>query len=98
MPVRFAVASLLLEAAPERIVRVVVDGRELEQLAEFRLGRLPAPDAEVRDSERLADRRLLRLPALRLLERHGRLRGHAALQMGATLLEEAVRGLAHGPR
>src|SRR6478752_5957027 len=77
---------------------VVVDRRELDELPEFRLGGLPASDSEVRDSERLADRLLLRLPPLCLLERHGRLRGHAALEMGATLLKEAVGGLAHGPR
>src|SRR5258706_15719753 len=59
------------------------------------LGRGPAADAEVRDAERLADRRLLRLALLRLLERNGRLRGHAALEVGAALLKEAVGRLAH---
>src|SRR5206468_10272744 len=96
--VRLPLAALLLEAAAERVVRVVVHRREVEHLAELRLGLLPAPDAEVRDPERLTDRGLVGLPALCLLERHRRLRGHAALQVGPALLEEAVRGLAHGAR
>src|SRR3954451_16383093 len=96
--VRLALAALLLEAAPERVVGVVVHGRELEQHAELFLGRVPAPDAEVRDAERLADRRLLRLTPLRLLERDRGLRRHPPLQMRAALLEEAVRRFAHDPR
>src|SRR5256714_7151171 len=92
--VRLGRASLLLEAAAERVVRVVVGRRKLEHLPELGLGLLPAVDAEVRDPERLADRRLVRLAALRLLERDRRLRGAALLQVGPALLEEVV-GLAH---
>src|SRR5262249_58320014 len=95
VPVRLEVPSLLLETAAERVVRVVVDRRELEHLAELLLCFAPAPDPEVRDPERLADRRLVRLPALRLLERDGGLRGHARPQMAASALEEAVRRFAH---
>src|SRR6185437_3407731 len=61
VPVRLGVPALLLEAAAERVVRVVVDRRELEQLAELGFGLAPAPDPEVRDPERLADRLLVRL-------------------------------------
>ena len=70
---------------------VVVRRRELEDGAELRLRLLPALDPEVRDPERLADRRLVGLEPLRLLERDGRLRGHALLEVGAALLEEVVR-------
>src|SRR5205085_644178 len=87
-------AALLLEAAAERVVRVVVGRREFEHLPELGLRLLPAVDAEVRDPERLADRGLVRLAALRLLERHRRLRGAALLQVRPALLEEVV-GLAH---
>src|SRR6185437_10905463 len=38
VPVRLGVPALLLEAAAERVVRVVVDRRELEQLAELGFG------------------------------------------------------------
>src|SRR5262249_30892738 len=96
--VGLALAALLLQAAAERVVRIVVDRRKLEHLAELRLRLLPAPDAEVRDPERLADRRLFRLAPLRLLERHRRLRRHPPLEMGATFLEEVVGGFAHDPR
>src|SRR5205085_323631 len=98
VPVRLVHAPLLLEDAAERIVGIVVDGRELEQLAELGLGGIPAPHAEGRDAERLPDRGLIRLPPLRLLECHRRLGRHAALQMGLALLEEAVRRLAHDSR
>src|SRR5581483_1249596 len=90
LPVRLPLAALLLEAAAERVVRVVVGGRELEQCAELGLRLGPPLDAEVRDPERLADRRLVRLPPLRLFERDRRLRRHALLQVRATALEEAV--------
>src|SRR3954447_9010404 len=75
--VRLEVAPLLLKAAAERVVRVVVVRRELQQLAELFLGLAPPPDPEVRDPERLADRSLVRLAPLRLLERDGRLGRHA---------------------
>ena len=70
---RLAGLPLLLEAAAQREVRVVVDGRDLDRRPELPLGFAEALDAEVGDPERLADRRLVRLPALRLLERDGRL-------------------------
>src|SRR2546423_5440623 len=92
--VRLGRAALLLEAAAERVVRVVVGRRELEHLPELRLGLLPAVDAEVGDAERLADGRLVRLAALRLLERDRRLCRPAFLQVRPALLEEVV-GLAH---
>ena len=94
MTVCLVLAALLLEAAAERIVRIVVDRSELEHLAELGLGLGVAVDAEVRDSECLADRRFLGLAGLRLLERNRRLRGHAVLQVGSALLEK-VEGLAH---
>src|SRR5690348_5868825 len=75
------VPSLLLEAAAERVVRVVVDRRELQHLAELLLRLAPAPDPEVRDAECLADRGLLRLAPLCLLERDGRLGSHARPQV-----------------
>ena len=62
--------------------------------AELALGLAVALDAEVRDPERLADRRLVRLAPLRLLERHGRLRGHA-LASDAAGPAGTVVGLAH---
>ena len=93
--VRLGGLALLLQAAAERVVRVVVGRRELEHRAELLLGLVVAADAEVRDAERLADRRLVRLAPLRLLERDGRLRGHAVLEVRAALLEEVVGRLAH---
>jgi hypothetical protein len=75
-------------------VRVVVVRGELEDRSELRRGLVVAADAEVRDPERLADRRLVRLAPLRLLERHGRLRGHPLLEMPPALLEIVV-DLAH---
>src|SRR5262249_51690784 len=95
--VRLPVAPLLLEAPPECVVGVVAHGRDLEQLPELRLGLRPAAEAEVGDPERLADRGLLRLAPLRLLERDGGLCRHAAPQVLASFLEEAVRALAHSP-
>src|SRR5688500_16605562 len=91
MPVRLRVAALLLERPPERVVRVVVGRRDLEHGAKLGLSLLPALDAEVRDAERLSDRGLVRLEPLRLLERNGRLGGHARLEVLAALLEEIVR-------
>src|SRR5205085_10978793 len=93
--VRLAHATLLLERAAQRIVRVVVHGRQLEELPELGLCRVPPANAEVRDPERLADRGLVRLTALRLLERDGRLGGHAALQVSLALPKQAVCRLAH---
>src|SRR5262249_37890239 len=89
-----ASAPLLLEAAPERVVRVVVDGRELEHGAELLLGFGEAAEPEVRDSERLANRRLVGRTALGLLQRDGRLRCHALSEPCPTLLEVVV-DLAH---
>src|SRR5689334_3057255 len=89
------VASLAEERAAERVVRVVVDRRELEHLAELALGGGPIGDAEVRDAERLTDRGLLGLEPARLLERHRRLRRKALAQTSAAELVEVVR-LAHG--
>jgi hypothetical protein len=85
------VAALLLEAAAERVVRIVVGRRELEHLAELRRGLVVAVDPEVRDPERLADRGLLRLTPLGLLERDGRLSRHPLAELSAPLLEEVVR-------
>ena len=84
MPVRFVRLALLLEAAAERVVRVVVDRRELEHGAELLLGVLPALEPEVRDPERLANRRLVRLEALRPLERYRRLRRAPLLRREAS--------------
>src|SRR5215471_3730859 len=95
VPVRLDIPPLLLEAAAERVVRVIVDGRQLEQRAELGLGLPPTADPEVRDTEGLADRGLVRLTPLRLLERNRRLRGHARPQMAAAALKEAVRRFAH---
>ena len=81
---------LLLQAAAERVVRVVVRRRDVEHRAELGLSLVVAVDAEVRDPERLADRRLVRLAPLRLLQRHGGLGGHALLRRAPALLEEAV--------
>src|SRR5206468_9731878 len=94
VPLGLGLAPLLLEAAPERVVAVVVGGRELEQLPELALCLHVTVDAEVGDPERLADRGLLRLAALRLLERDGGLRGHALSKVGASLLKEVV-GVTH---
>ena len=63
--------TLLLEAAAEREMRVVVDRLELEDDAELLLRLREAVDAEVRDAQRLTDGRLLRLVALGLLEGDG---------------------------
>src|SRR3954447_17828907 len=88
--------ALLLQAAAERVVRVVVVRRELEDRAKLRRRLVVAADTEVGDPERLPDRRLVRLAALRLLERHCRLGGHALLQVLPALLEVVV-DLAHCP-
>ena len=96
MPVRLGLAALLLERPAERVVRVVVGRRELEHGAELGLGLVPAAQPEVGDPERLADRGLVGLEPLGLLERHGRLRGHALAQPLSALLEEVV-GLASIP-
>src|SRR4029450_1514125 len=85
---------LLLETAPERVVRVVVGRRQLEHRPELLGCLVVAPDPEVRDPERLADGGLVRLAALRLLERHGRLGGHPLTEMPLALLEVVV-DLAH---
>ena len=95
--VRLRVATLLLQGAAERVVRVVVGRRELEHRAELALRLAPALDPEVRDPERLPDRRLVRLEPLRLLERDRGLRGHALLEMVASALVEVVR-VAHCSR
>src|SRR5262249_34390761 len=87
-------AALLLEAAAERVVAVVVDRGELEELPEFGLGLRIAVDPEVGDPERLADRGLLGLAPLRLLQRDRGLSGHAFTEVGPALLEQVVR-LAH---
>src|SRR5262249_53691856 len=87
-------AALLLEATAERVVAVVVDGGELEELAELGLGFLVSGDPEVGDSEGPPGRGLLRLPPLRLLERDRGLSGHALTKVGPALLEQVVR-LAH---
>ncbi len=92
--VRLRVAALLLERAAERVVRVVVGRGELEHGAELRLCLAPALNPEVRDPERLPDRGLRGLEALRLLERHGGLRRHPAVQVVAALLVEVV-GVGH---
>ena len=92
MTARLVVAALIPQGAAERVVRVVVGGRELEHLAELVLGLAPARESEVGDAERLANRRLLRLEPLCLLERDRRLGGHPAAQMRAALLEEVVGG------
>jgi len=94
VPVRLVLTALLLQAAPEGVVGVVVDRGELEHLAELGLRLLVAVDAEVGDPERLADRGLVGLAALRLLEGDRGLRGAALLQVRPALLEE-VEGLAH---
>src|SRR4051812_19154620 len=94
--VRLGVAALLLEAPAERVVRVVVRRRQLEDRTELRLGCVPVADAEVGDAERLADRGLVRLAELRLLERHGRLRGHPLREPLLAFAEELVR-VAHMP-
>ena len=54
MPVRLLDATLLLEHAAERVVRVVLGRLELEERAELGLCLVPALEAEVGDAERLA--------------------------------------------
>src|SRR3990170_5763626 len=88
---RLAYPALLLEAAAEGEVRVVVDGRDLEHRPELPLGLGKAPDAKVREAERLADRGLRGLSPLRLLERHRRLGCVTGREVAASLLVEAVR-------
>src|SRR5207302_3904502 len=88
--VRLFRASELLEAAAERVVRVVVDRRDLERGSELSLRLAVAAEPEVGDPERLADRGLVRLAPLRLLERHRRLRGLAAAEPLAAFLEVVV--------
>ena len=90
----FPRAALLLQAAAEREVRIMVDGPEFEDLAELLLRLGEAPDAEVGDPERLANRRFVGLPAFCLLERDRSLGVHACRHLLASLLEEVV-GLAH---
>src|SRR5207247_8106953 len=85
---------LLLQAAAESEVRIVVHRLQLEDLAELRLCLGEALDPEVRDAERLADRGLLGLAPLRLLERDGRLGGPSAREVLLPLSVEVV-GLAH---
>src|SRR6188472_3677491 len=77
-------------------MRVVVDRRQLEHLAELALGRGPVSDPEVRDPERFADRGLLGLQPARLFERHGRLRRETLTQTGTTQLVKVVC-LTHRP-
>src|SRR6266511_443637 len=97
LAVRLPGTALLLEAAAERVVRVVVGRGELEHRSKLALGLLVAPDAEIRDPERLADRGLIGRAPLRLLERDGGLGRPAAPQMLASLLEKVVDlVLAHG--
>jgi len=67
VPVRLVLVPLLLQAAAERVMRVVIRGSQLEHGAELPLGLVPALDAEVGDAECLADRRLVRLAPLGLL-------------------------------
>src|SRR5204862_1391907 len=98
VPRGLARTALLLEAAAEPVVGVVVDRRELEHGAELRLGGVPAPDPEVRDRKGLADRRLVRLALLRLLERHGGLCGHALGEPVAPLLKKCVDVAHSSPR
>src|SRR3954463_6631112 len=70
---------------------VVVGRGELEDRAELGLGLRPSPQTEGGHPERPADRGLLGLEPLRLLEGHGRLRGHSLLQPPPALLEVVVR-------
>src|SRR5215211_1546052 len=91
MTVRLMGAALLLEAAAESIVRVVVVRSELEHRPELRRCLVVAADAEVRDPERLPDRSLVRRAPLRLLERHGCLSRPPVLQMRLALLKEVVQ-------
>ena len=83
-------AAELVQAAAERVVRVVVHRRDLEHGAELRLRILPAAEAEVRDAERLSDRRFPRLGSASLLERDGRLR-RAARSAAASILPDSPR-------
>src|SRR5581483_5614869 len=91
VPVRLGGLPQVLERAAERVVRIVVGRREiLDDRPELPFGVAPAGEPEVGDAERLANRRLLWLEPLRLLERHGRLRGHAASEPLLALAEELV--------
>src|SRR5207247_1779303 len=97
VPVCLGLLPLLLERAAERVVPVMVCGRQLEKLAELVLGLLVALNPKVRDPERLANRSLVRLAPFRLLERDRRLRGPALPEVGPALLVKVV-GLAHVAR
>src|SRR5581483_7882476 len=46
VPIRLHVPSLLLEAATQGVVRVLVDRRQLDHLAELLFGLAPSPDPE----------------------------------------------------
>src|SRR5262245_52161348 len=94
--VRLDHLSLLLEAAAERVVGIVVDRRQLERCPELRLCLVVPAEAKIGDAERLADRCLVRRAALRLLERHGRLRGLALAEPLAAFLKVVV-DVAHMP-
>ena len=83
MPDGLGRAALLLQAAAEREMRVVVDRLELEDRPELLLRLGEAADAVVGDPERLADRGLARLALLRLLEGDGRLGGLAGREVVA---------------
>ena len=95
VPLRLGVTPLLVEAAAERVVGVVVHRRDLEHGAELRLRLLPTPQPEVRDAERLADRRLPWLGAAGLLERDCRLRRPAAAESAPSFLVVLVRACSH---
>src|SRR5215207_1234155 len=90
VPVRLRRPAAFLEAAAERVVRVVVRGREVEHHPELGLGLLVTAQAEVRDPERLADRGLVGLSPLRLLEGDRGLSGHALSEVVPALLEKLV--------
>src|SRR5215210_6602269 len=90
MTVRLSILPLLLEAAAERVVSVVVGRGELEHRPELPLRLVVAVDAEVRDPEGLADRRLVRLALLRLLQRDRRLGRHTLRQVLASLLKQVI--------
>src|SRR5215211_4140357 len=93
---RLVRAALLLEAAPEGVVCVVVHGLEVDDRPELALGLGETPDPVVGDAERLADGRLSRLAPLRLLEGDGRLGVHPLLHLLAPAAVEVVRlALAH---
>src|SRR3954468_7387356 len=59
----------LVERAPEAEVRVVVDGRALDDRGELVAGTLVAAASKVRATQRLADRGLVGLVLARLLQR-----------------------------